>query len=214
MQESDKLLLDHEEETEVMPAIVCPHCGVGANFAFSVSSQKRTNDKIICAVGFCQLCLKEVYFEVARENTDQIYTHWPRKTEKAAEELPTKVQRAFNEAFRCYSEEAWNGALLMCRRAINDALIELGAPSKGNLPSQMKALVDANKITPDLKDWADQARIGGKLAAHGVGGDEWGEPEKDWADQDDADEVIDFCKSFFEYAFVMKARLDKRRGQS
>ena len=67
-------------------------------------------------------------------------------------------------------------------------------------------------IAPPLKEWADQARIGGKLAAHGTGGDEWGQPDKDWAEESDAIEVIDFCRSFFEYAYVMSARLDRRRG--
>ena len=213
MQESDKLLSNHEEEKDAMPAIVCPHCGTGSNFSFTASAQKRTDSHITCAVGFCQLCQKEVYFEVGRD-TEQVLLHWPRKREKAAEELPPNVQRAFDEALLCYSDGAWNGALLMCRRAINDALLELGAPSKGDLPTQLQALVDGNKITPALKDWADQARIGGKLSAHGTGGDEWGQPEKDWAESQDAQEVIDFCTSFFEYAFVMKARLDKRRGQT
>ncbi len=74
--------------------------------------------------------------------------------------------------------------------------------------------MDVNKITPDLKDWADKARIGGRLAAHGTGEDEWGHPDKDWGDSQDAKEVIDFCTSFFEYAFVLKARLDKLRGQT
>ena len=197
-----------------MPAIVCPHCGVGSNFGFSASAQKRTDSHITCAVGFCALCKEEVYFEVRGDNTEQVLLHWPRKREKAAEELSPNVQRAFDEALLCNSQGAWNAALLMCRRAINDALVELGVPSKGNLPTQLQALVAVNKIPPDLKDWADQARIGGRLAAHGTGGDEWGQPDKEWGDSQDAKEVIDFCTSFFEYAFVMKARLDKLRGQT
>ncbi len=71
--------------------------------------------------------------------------------------------------------------------------------------------MDNHIIIPDLRDWADQARIGGKLAAHGKGGDEWGQPDKEWGEQTDADQVIEFCKSFFDYAYVMKARLAKQR---
>ena len=145
-------------------------------------------------------------------NNNQVLTHWPIWQEAEQKELPPEVQGAFNEALDCYRIRAWNGSLCMCRRAIDDALVDLGAPEKGNLPTKLQALVNVNVIAPPLKDWADQARIGGKLAAHGTGGDEWGQPDKDWADESDANEVIEFCRSFFEYAYVMKARLDRRRG--
>jgi hypothetical protein len=85
---------------------------------------------------------------------------------------------------------------------------------KRDLPTQLQALVDAHVITPDLKDWADQARIGGKLAAHGTGGDEWGEPDKEWGDQGDAQTVIEFLQSFLEYSYAMKQRLANRRGSA
>jgi hypothetical protein len=38
---------------------------------------------------------------------------------------------------------------------------------KGNLPTQLNDLVNKGEITPKLKEWADQARIGGRIAAHG-----------------------------------------------
>lgn len=195
-----------------MPVTICPHCGRGSDFLIGAQVSKQTDAKINWAVGSCRLCKKEVWFELHKDNPEQIMSSWPTARESAAAELPDNVRRALDEAFNCYSVEAWNGTLCMCRRAIQDALIQLGAPTKGNLPTQLKALVDTHKITPDLKDWADQARIGGKLAAHGTGGDEWGDPDKDWADRDDATQVIEFCRSFFEYAYVMKARLQRRQS--
>ena len=77
-----------------MPAIVCPHCGVGSNFGFSASAQKRTDSHITCAVGFCALCKEEVYFEVRGDNTEQVLLHWPRKREKAAEELSSQCAKS------------------------------------------------------------------------------------------------------------------------
>ncbi len=195
-----------------MPVITCPHCRQGSDFKITARAQKELDPNILCAVGACRLCSQEVWFELRQENPELVQSHWPQARETAAEELSPDVKRAFNEALLCYSAGAWNGALCLCRRAITDALIELGAPPKGDLPAQLQALVEADKITPALKDWADQADIGGKLAAPGSGADEWGQPEKDWAEQDDANEVIDFCKSFFEYAYVMQARLARRRN--
>ncbi len=195
-----------------MPVIQCPHCGTGTNFTLRAQTASQTRATVECAIGRCEVCLKEVWFELERADQSHVLTHWPVWQEAAQEELPANVKRAFNEALDCSRAGAWNGALCMCRRAIDDALMNLGAPNKGNLPTKLNALVESNVIAPPLKDWADQARIGGKLAAHGVGGDEWGQPDKDWADESDCNEVIEFCRSFFEYAYVMKARLDKRRG--
>ncbi len=210
-QDKDVKLTPTQELEEKMPVIVCPHCQRGSDFRITAKAAKQTNPGIICAIGACRLCEKEVWFELS-QNEQDVRSSYPNLLEKPPAELPEQVQRALGEALACCRAEAWNGALSMFRRAIGDALVELGAPPKGDLPTQLKALVDAHKITPDLKDWADQARIGGKMAAHGTGGDEWGQPEKDWADKQDAEQVKAFCRSFFEYAYVMKARLCERRG--
>ena len=195
-----------------MPVITCPHCGTGTNFTLRAQTSSQTKPTVECAIGRCEVCLKEVWFELERADQNHVLSNWPVWQEAAQEELPSNVKRAFDEALDCSRIGAWNGALCMCRRAIDDALSDLGAPEKGDLPTKLKALVESNVIAPPLKDWADQARIGGKLAAHGAGGDPWGQPDKDWADESDGNEVIEFCRSFFEYAYVMKARLDRRRG--
>ena len=201
-----------EMEVSKMPVITCPHCGTGTNFTLRAQTPSQTKPTVECAIGRCEVCEKEVWFELERADQSRVLTNWPVWKEGAQEELPPNVKRAFDEALDCSRVGAWNGALCMCRRAIDDALTDLGAPEKGDLPTKLKALVESNVIAPPLKDWADQARIGGKLAAHGTGGDEWGQPDKDWADENDCNEVIEFCRSFFEYAYVMKARLDHRRG--
>ena len=206
------LLPTEELEEVVMPVITCPHCGTGTNFTIPAQAGKHTDPLVDCAIGRCEVCLKEVWFELEKANLNHVLTHWPVWQEAAQDELPPNVKRAFNEALDCSRIGAWNGTLCMCRRAIDDALVDLGAPEKGDLPMKLQALVNANVIAPPLKDWADQARIGGKLAAHGTVGDEWGQPDKDWADESDANDVLEFCRSFFEYAYVMKARLDHRRG--
>ena len=81
---------------------------------------------------------------------------------------------------------------------------------KGDLPTQLQDLVDRDEITPKLKDWADQSRIGGRIAAHDTGGAEWGDPDKIWGDREDASIVIDYLKGFFEYVYVLDARMKER----
>ena len=165
-----------------------------------------------------------MWFELLKDNQEKVITSYPPMMEKVPEGIPSSIGKAFQEAINCMQLEAWNGSLSMSRRTLQEALndmigsldsIEEEAKKKlvkSDLPTQLQALVDAHRITPDLKDWADQARIGGKLAAHGTGGDEWGEPDKEWGDQEDAQTVIEFLQSFLEYSFVMKQRLANRRG--
>lgn len=60
-----------------------------------------------------------------------------------------------------------------------------------------------SSLTPDLRAWADHSRIAGALAAHGAKGEEWGDPSKVWVETGDAKAVIEFCKAFFTYVYVL-----------
>jgi hypothetical protein len=205
-----------------MPVLTCPYCHKGSDFNIggAIVATKKF-ERAVAGIGFCKLCEGEVYLHFDAK-TQRVLSSFPPPHEVLPEGLSDKVQRAFLEAVTCFKSGAPNGDLCMCRRALDDALDELineieakqrrEKLLKGDLPTKLRGLVEADKITPALADWADQARIGGKLAAHGKGGDEWGTPDKEWADATDADEVIEFCISFFEYAFIMKARLAKRRA--
>lgn len=194
-----------------MPIVIkCPHCRTGSHFDIACHNHKLRDPHRECAVGFCSLCKGEVWFELSPD-LQTVYTSYPLYSEEVPVELPPNVKSAFKEAISCYGAGAPNGALLMCRRAIQEALDDLGA-RKGDLPTQLKDLADRNVITPDLKEWADHAQIGGRIAAHGKGGEHWGEPSLTWGDNRDAENVINFCKSFFEYVYVMKERNRQRRS--
>ena len=62
------------------------------------------------------------------------------------------------------------------------------------------------KITPELRDWAHEGRLGGKLGAHGT-------KEKKWADKDDADEVMEFARWFFRYVYVLPKQLADKKAE-
>lgn len=199
-----------------MPARLCPYCKVVSNFsrgpslnsAQAIHTPPKQAEQII-SLESCANCKAYMYIR-EHETVERLYDQYPKTVDYAPEELPDRVETAFNEALVCYSAGAANGSLLMCRRAIQESVQDLKAP-KGNLPKQLQALVDADQITPDLKVWADHARVGGKIAAHGVGGDEWGDPDQIWGDLEDAAAVIEFCNAFFEYTYVIPERNRRRR---
>ena len=194
-----------------MPVFQCPYCEIGADFEVEYQRQRLghpTADTV--GVAHCRLCKNHVF---ATLRHGEITGTIPGLRENAPENIPEKVKRAFNEVLICRAAGTPNGALLTARRALQDSLDQLGA-KKGDLPTQLNDLVEKQVLTPALRDWADEARIGGRLAAHGAGGDAWGKPEVDWGTEEDADQVIDFLKSFFEYVYVMPARLAERRAGS
>ena len=203
-----------------MPARLCPYCKVVSNFSrggstnaaetptHDISRQLGLNHQEL-SLDDCQNCRATTYFRAMKGSGNEVFDQYPKVIEEAPAELPDQVRRAFHEALVCYGAEAPNGSLLMCRRALQETMNDLKAV-KGDLPKQLEYLVEERVITPQLREWADQSRIGGKIAAHGTGGDEWGDPDKIWGNMDDAEIVIGYLKGFFDYVYVFEEQMKQR----
>ncbi len=193
---------------------VCPSCKTKASFQrlWDWPLSSTPDVEIVSALDLCTSCHFVMYYQGDRAGTKAVDTY-PKNLQTPPGELLEPVKKAFAEALVCHVAGAPNGALLMCRRAIQEALDDLGA-KKGNLPTQLDDLVSMHKLTPDLKEWADHARIGGRLAAHGMEGGEWGDLSKVYGDKEDAEAVIEFCNGFFEYVYVLPKRNEERRTRT
>lgn len=194
----------------LMPARLCPNCKTKT--AFRRLWDWPPNGEPVSALDLCLACGLVAYFKSDRLG-QTVIDQYPKVVQVAQPELPDQVKKAYAEALISQGAGAPNGALLMCRRAIQEALDNLGA-KKGDLPTQLGDLVSKLKLTPDLKEWGDHARIGGKLAGHGTGGNEWGDATKIWGDASDAEAVIAFCEAFFEYVYVLPERNKERRAKT
>ena len=193
-----------------MPATVCPHCDVGVEVTISCHDSNGEE----WGVGRCPLC-DGIFFlrwEEGEFGDEVTFTH-PAVHAKASQDIRGAIREFYEEALRCVEAEAPNGALVMCRRALEEPLNDLGG-SKGQLPKRLERLVKKHIITPDLKDWADHARIGGKLAAHGAGGEEWGDESLVKGAISEAKDVLLFMEAFFEYVYVIPARNQRRRTRT
>ena len=93
----------------------------------------------------------------------------------------------------------------MCRRAIEESANFLGAKGS-SLVQKISDLAANNTITPDLKEWAHEGRLGGNLGAHGS-------TNKKWADKDDAKEILEFTRWYMRYVHVLPKQLADRRAQ-
>lgn len=208
--------IQHGEEN--MVARLCPYCKVVSNFTrgpstnvvVSAKTPPHQADQII-ALERCSHCEAHVYARVHETDETRLFDQYPKVVDEAPEELPPEIRKAFDEALKCYGAEAPNGSLLMSRRALQEVMNDKKA-KKGDLPTQLQDLVDRLEITPKLKSWAETAQVGGRIAAHGKGGEAWGDPDKLWGTMEDADAVIRYLQSLFDYLYVLDKRHRERLG--
>ena len=201
-----------------MAARQCPYCRVVSNFRRGPSTNTSHAAKTpthqaeqILALEECANCGALMYVRIHESNDALLYDQYPKLVDQAPEELPDPINKAFDEPLKCFGAEAPNGSLLMSRRALQEVMNDKKAKS-GDLPTQLQDLVDKQIITPQLNSWADTARVGGRIAAHGTGGIAWGDPDKIWGDMADADTVIRYLQSLFDYMYVLDVRHRQRLG--
>ena len=186
-----------------MPERRCPHCKKVAPFSRSGGFIPFTDKKRIvlevCQNDRCHSAIAVIYGQLSDEAID-IY---PRLETGPDEELPPDVRVAFRQALRSYDEEIWDGCVLLCHRALAEAMIDLQAQGD-DLYSQIDNLVARNKLTHDLRDWARTGRLASNLGANGLGA-------KKWSDRLDAEELVEFCKWFFRYVYVFPEQIGEQR---
>ena len=186
-----------------MPLRRCPHCKGLCNFEVG-NPVAIPQSKEVVRFDRCQNCHMPTYFRYpSNEPTAVPVDMYPKLEGEPGEELPEGVRLAFQEALKSLNQGVWNGCLIMCRRALQEAMEDLGA--KGDtLFDQIDSLEANQGITPALKEWAHQGRFGANLGGHGS------EQEK-WADRTDAEEIVEFCRWFFRYVYVLPKQLEDRR---
>lgn len=190
-----------------MPSRRCPHCKVVSSYSpqrdrqapFDVNKGK-TLEFQICQNTDCGNAV------VALLNGDgSIADVYPALEEEPDDLLPDDVKKAFRQALQSLNERIWDGSVTMARRALQEAVVDLDARGD-NLYAQIENLAKEGKITPDLKEWAHEGRLGGNLGAHG-------DRERKWNEQADAEEIVEFAKWFFRYVYILPKQLAQRRGR-
>ena len=188
-----------------MPLRKCPYCKGLSNFSTS-GQLNQGHLKGSVSLDICQNCGTPVYFMTpSNQDRNTILDIYPKLDLEPDKELPENVKVAFVEAIKGLNDGNWNSCVVMCRRALEESMTELGAEGE-DLFHQIDNLESQRKITPELKAWAHESRLGGKLGAHGT-------KQKKWADKDDAEEVLEFSRWFFRYVYVLPRQLADRKAK-
>ena len=199
-----------------MPSRRCPHCRVASSYQVGGENKLFDQEKgLLIRFDQCrdEDCQENVAVVFDRE-THEVVEVFPALDEEPDDLLPDEVKRAFSEALGSLNEKLWNGCVLMCRRALEEATRVLGEEieprderakyTKKILYKRIEYLATEHRITPELRDWAHEARLGGKLGAHGG-------TEKQWNTQLDAEEIVEFATWFLRYVFVLPQQLAERK---
>ena len=185
-----------------MPARKCPYCRVVSNTTGKFKERQAGGERDLL-IEQCQNCNKFSYYEVHPNDILEVYEVFPRVDIDVDETLPDDVKKALTEAYQAFEAQIWNACVTMSRRAIEEATKEMQAAGK-DLNDKIENLAASDRITSALKDWAHEGRLGGNLGAHGS-------KQKNWADDEDAGEILEFTKWFMRYAYVLPAQLAERR---
>jgi len=198
---------------------ICPHCGAKVHIEklWSAHHSFDNGDVEFYVVFRCRPCkkllLKTFVFNQNRytNKTDLKVGGWDEKFPVALDTelsqadfqyIPEEVLTDYKEALKCKSIGANRASCAMFRRALQSALIELGASDNDDLIKQIDSLTS---LPSDIRDWSHQIRILGNWGAH---------PDKDKlkdVDENDVAEAHDFASKFFIYMFIMPRRVAESR---
>ena len=198
---------------------ICPHCGAKVHIEklWSAHHSFDNGDVEFYVIFRCKPCRKlllKTYVFKQNKYTNEIdlkTAGWDEKfpvsldTELSKIDLqyiPEEIFSDYKEALKCKAIGANKASCAMFRRALQGALVELGANKDDDLIKQINSLVS---LPADIKDWAHQIRIFGNWGAH---------PDKDKLKDVNTEEVAethDFISKFFVYMFIMPRKVAESR---
>lgn len=122
--------------------------------------------------------------------------------------VPAHVNAPLDRYYRQASESLQGGHYdasgAMSRKVVDVSTQQLlGEDSKkfGNIRDRIDALAQRGLLTPDLKDWAHQIRLGGNDAAH----------DEDPYTKDEAEDLLGFAELYLTYVYTLPGRLKARK---
>lgn len=180
---------------------LCPHCGVEG--PFGLGTEERLFDPAdeslihleICRNPDCGGAVAVVTKGVPAREAES----FPGRAEPVEDMLPFGVKTAYAQARRSLRFHIYDAAVLLCVRSLQEAVQELGAKGK-SLEDQIVSVTRDERTLQALREWAQSNTLRSMLQAQGAG-----------SSRSEAQEVMEFCERFFEYAFVLPARVNRSR---
>ena len=172
----------------------CPRCGnlvralPEAGPIFETGVQDQSTYLICrCPRKYCTVFFVE--YDILNSQVRRVYPYPDSSPSDFHKIIPEKIREDIAEAKRCYFADAYKGVVTMCRRTMQQILVQHKAKG-GTLESQIDDMFDKGLITKSLGDAAHTIRFFGNFGAH---------PQKDNLDKvsfDEAKSVLDLTEEF------------------
>jgi hypothetical protein len=192
----------------------CPHCNSRTHITKLFSASFNDNHDLIYYFVFrcvpCKSLIVKTYkFRGNNWNNQLENVGWISKfpspeiavSNDFKEYLPENIFEDLKEGTVNFSNNCFKSSVVMFRRSLQNAMINLGADKEKDLIDQIKSL----DIPNSLKDWAHNIRIFGNRGSH---------PQQDNLKEitkEIAEDVKKFIDEFFNYSYVMPGRVIKAR---
>jgi len=150
-------------------------------------------------MGECPSCKRASLFHFSLDNRyflpDNLLDIFPSPLPSPVDQrIPEKIKKDLEEAKLCFSVNAINACVAMCRKALQRACKEAGATKKDLIDE----IAEKKIITETLKDLAHGVRSVGNDGVH---------PNEEEVLVEDAEEILKLTKQFMEMVFVTPAKI-------
>ena len=181
-------------------SIYCPSCRKNT----ALTNRAKYNRYRISECNSC-----EFFFLVALNGFGEITNIYPNPLPKPIEKkTPVFLKKDLEEAYLCFSVNAYRATSVMARRALQLCCIEKGAPDK-TLRDQIDWLLGKQIITKDLKEWAHEVRLTGNDSAHPLRDITKDNP----VSREDAEDILTLLEQFIEVLYITPALAEERKAK-
>jgi len=204
------------------PTYRCPLCEVTS----TIRPVLWTLDHWICE---CDACKKIFYAKVdytgsvvspgrAEKNRllFKIVDTYPKYVPSRHESIPENIWSDYLEAYRCHEVGAFKATVVMCRRMMQNVLLDRGAKKKDAKGNWITLRKQINEALPErdyslVRTVAEETKFLGDYGAH---------PQDDGVDkvnEGDSKEMLDFGNTILEIVYInpykIQKRLEKRKSR-
>jgi hypothetical protein len=113
--------------------------------------------------------------------------------------VPKNIQAAFKEAVQCFKAKAFTASAIMCRKTL-EGLCAAHEAKSGNLAKNLAKLRDEGVIETRLFEWAEELRVSGNEAAHGV---------DSTVSRQDCEDILEFTEALAQYVFTYRHKFQQ-----
>ncbi len=156
-----------QSSTLVSHSYVCGYCGASiASSVGFVGDYKDLASHIPSAysIYICHFCDRPTFFT----RNFETQTPGPKFGNDVRGVEDQKVLMLYNEARKCFSQNAFTAVVLSCRKLLMHVAVAKGAQPNLKFIEYVEYLSDKNYIPPDAREWVNHIREKGNEANHEI----------------------------------------------